>query len=131
MRASDAVVEADMTTTTHARVPDRSVLAWTGAIAAVWLVAAILRPGTTLHLGPFLLPLVPAILGSDSAHPVRFTLIGFVVGAASIALLSVSGNLDGPALEPFTDAIDESIALLVFGGAVGLIVSALAGRRTR
>lgn len=97
----------------------------------MWLVAALLRPDTTLHLGPLLLPLVPAILGTSTARPVRLTLIGIGTGAAMIALLSITGNLNGPALEPFTDALTESIALLATGGAVGLIVSALAGRRAR
>ncbi len=124
-------VHSHMTTATHTRVLDRSVVAWTGGIAAVWLLAAFLRSDTTLHLGPLLLPLVPAILGRDADHAVRLTLVGIGIGAAVIVLLSVTGNLNGPALEPFTEALTESVVLLAVGGAISLIISTSAGRRSR
>jgi hypothetical protein len=119
-----------MTTTTHQRVPSTPVLAWTAGIAAVWLTAAFLRADTTLHLGPLLLPLVPAILGRDAEHPIRLTMIGVGAGAATIVVLFASGNLDGPALEPFNRALTESLVLLGVGSVVGLIIAALSGRRS-
>jgi hypothetical protein len=120
-----------MTTTTHERVPDLSVLVWTGGIAAVWIITAFLRSDTTLHLGPLFLPLVPAILGRDTEHPIRLTLLGIGAGIAAIIMLFVTGNLDGPALEFFPDALTESIVLLAAGGATGLVVAASARQRTR
>jgi len=119
-----------MTTTTHQRVPSRSILAWTAGIAAAWLIAAFLRADTTVHLGPLLLPLVPALLGRDTEHPIRLTTIGIGAGAAAIVVLFASGNLDGPALEPFNGALTESLALLGVGSVIGLMIAALAGRRS-
>jgi len=113
-----------MSTTTHERVPDASVLAWTGGIAAVWLIAAFLRSGTTLHLGPLLLPLIPAILGRDTEHPIRLTLIGIFTAIVAIVVLLVTGNLNGPSLGAFPDALTESIAFLAIGSVIGLIISA-------
>jgi hypothetical protein len=120
-----------MTTTTHERVPASSVLAWTAGIAAVWLIAAFLRSGTTLHLGPLLLPLVPAVLGRDTQYPIHLTIAGIAAGIVSIIVLFATGNLSGPALEPFPNAVTESIVLLGVGSIVGLIVAASVGRRTR
>ena len=120
-----------MSTTTHERVPDRSILAWTGGITAVWLIAAFLRSGTTLHLGPLLLPLIPAILGRDTEHPIRLTLIGIIAATLAIVVLFVTGNLDGPSLSAFPDALTESIVFLAMGSVIGLIISASAQRRSR
>lgn len=113
-----------MSTTTHGRVPDGSILAWTAGIAAIWLIAAFLRPGTTLHLGPLLLPLIPAILGRDAEHPIRLTLIGIATAVAAIAVLFSTGNLNGPSLGAFPDALTESIVFLAIAGVTGLIISA-------
>ena len=94
------------------------------------MIAAFLRSDTTLHLGPLLLPLVPAILGRDAEHPIRLTMIGIGAGAAAIVVLFISGNLDGPALEPFPSALTESLVLLGAGSVIGLIIAALSGRRS-
>ena len=118
-----------MTTTTHERVPVNSILTWTIGIASVWLITAFIRTDTTMHLGPLLLPIVPAILGKDTDHPIRFTLVGVAIGAAVIAVLYLTGNLNGPALSPFSDALTESVAMLAVGGIAGLGVSALVRRR--
>jgi hypothetical protein len=119
-----------MSTTTHERVLDGSVLAWTGGIAAIWLIAAFLRPGTTLHLGPLLLPLIPAILGRDTEHPMRLTLIGIAAAILAIVILSATGNLSGPSLGAFPDALTESIAFLAIGSVIGLIISSTSRGRT-
>lgn len=120
-----------MTTTTHQRVLDASVLAWTAGIAVIWLIAAFLRSDTTLHLGPLLLPLVPAILGRDAKHPIRLTVIGIAAGMVAVVVLFTSGHLSGPSLEPFPDAVTESVVLLAVGGVISLLVAASAGRRSR
>jgi hypothetical protein len=95
------------------------------------MIAAFLRPGTTLHLGPLLLPLIPAILGRDAQHPIRLTLIGIGAGIAAIVLLYAAGNLDGPSLSAFPDALTESIALLAVGGTIGLVIAASGRQRSR
>jgi hypothetical protein len=125
------LVHSSMSTTTHERAQDVSILAWTGGIAGVWLIAAFLRSGTTLHLGPLLLPLIPAILGRDTEHPIRLTMIGILAGAVAIIVLSVSGNLSGPSLGAFPDALTESIVFLAIGGVVGLIIAASARKGSK
>jgi len=114
-----------MTATTHQRVPDISILTWTVGIASVWLIAAVIRTDTTMHLGPLLLPLVPAVLGRDTDHPLMLTLVGVATGAAVITILYLTGNLNGPALSPFSGALTESVALLTAGGIAGLGITAL------
>lgn len=110
------------TATTHERASDISILAWTGAIASIWLMTAVFRPDTTLHLGPILVPLVPALLGREAERPVRLVLIGTLLGAGVLVMLMITGNLNGPALNPFPDAIAESVILLGVGGLTGLIL---------
>lgn len=126
-----AAVDGIVTTTTHERAPELSVLAWTGGIAAVWIIAAFLRSDTTLHLGPLLLPVAPAVLGRDTEHPIRLTLLGVGAGIVAIVLLFATGNLNGPTLEPFPDALTESVLLLGVGAAIGLIVAASARQHSR
>lgn len=117
-----------MTTITTTTNPLRSVMGWTAAIAAVWIVAAALRPETTLHLGPILLPLIPAFLlrGQDKAY--AGVLGGAALAAGVLVILLLSGNLNGPALEPFTSVIAESALLLVGSTAAGLGIVWLADR---
>ena len=117
-----------MTTITTTTSSLRSVMGWTAAIATVWIVAAALRPETTLHLGPILLPLIPAFLlrGQDNAY--TGVLGGAALGAGVLVILLLSGNLDGPAIEPFTTVIAESALLLVGSTAVGLGIVWLADR---
>lgn len=116
------------TRTAHNRVTIASVGVWTAGIALVWIVAAFLRSDTTLHLGPLLIPLIPAFLGRDSDHPRRAVLLGIVIGALVVTTLALTGNLDGPALSPFPNALTESIALLAVGSAVGMVYAASARR---
>jgi hypothetical protein len=117
-----------MTTTITPSTSLRSALGWTAVIAAVWIIAAVLRPETTLHLGPLLLPLIPAFLLRGHASAYAGVLGGAAIGAAVLVVLLLSGNLDGPALEPFTSVIAESVALLVVATAGGLGVVWLGDR---
>jgi hypothetical protein len=114
-----------MTTTTHQRVPDTSILTWTMGIAFVWLIAAFVRSDTTMHLGPLLLPMVPAVLGRYADHTIGITVVGVAMGAVVVTLLHLTGNLSGPALSPFSSALTESISLLAVGGVAGLATAAL------
>lgn len=117
-----------MTTTTAPTSSLRSVLGWTAAIGLVWIVAAALRPETTLHLGPLLLPLMPAFLlrGQDGAR--GGVLGGTATGATVLVILFLSGNLDGPALEPFTDVLVESVVFLAAATAAGFAIVWLGDR---
>jgi hypothetical protein len=117
-----------MTTTIAPSTSLRPALGWTAAIAAVWIVAAALRPETTLHLGPLLLPLIPAFLlrGQEGAY--AGVLGGAALGAGVLVVLLLSGNLDGPALEPFTSVITESVVFLAAATAAGLGIVWLADR---
>ena len=106
----------------------RSVMGWTAAIAVVWMVAAALRPETTLHLGPLLLPLIPAFLLRGQDHAFAGVVGGTAIGAGVLAFLLVTGNLDGPALEPFTNVIAESVVFLAAASAAAFGVVWLADR---
>ena len=106
----------------------RSVLGWTAAIAVVWIVAAMLRPETTLHLGPILLPLIPAFLLRGQDRAFVGVVGGTVIGTGVLAILLITGNLDGPALEPFTNVITESVVFLAVAAAAGFGIVWLADR---
>jgi hypothetical protein len=109
-----------MTTTTAPPNPLRSVMGWTAAIAVVWIAAAALRPETTLHLGPILLPLMPAFLLRNDGNGYLGILGGTAIGVAVLVGLQISGNLDGSALEPFTSVLAESLVLLAAAAAFGV-----------
>jgi hypothetical protein len=94
----------------------------------VWIVAAALRPETTLHLGPILLPLVPAFLLRGQNKAYVGVVGGAAIGAGVIAILLLSGNLDGPALEPFTNVLAESVVLLAAASGAGFGVVRFADR---
>ena len=98
-------------------------MVWTAGVAIVWIAAAILRPETTLHLGPIFLPLIPAFLLRGTPDSLKGVLAGVTIGAVTIAVLTLTGNMDGPPLEPFTDPLTESIAFLAGAGIIGLIVA--------
>jgi hypothetical protein len=117
-----------MTTITTPTNSLRSVMGWTGAIAAVWIVAAALRPETTLHLGPILLPLISAFLLRGQEKAYVGVLGGAAIGVGVLAVLQLSGNLDGPALEPFTNVVTESAVFLAASTAASLGIVWLANR---
>jgi hypothetical protein len=108
------------THTTQEQTSDTTTLFWTAAIAVLWLVVAFVRPGTTLHLGPLLVPIVPAIVARGTDHAVRSTVVGIALAAAVLVVLAASGHLDGPALGPFPDALAESLVFLGIGSIAGL-----------
>ena len=103
-------------------------MGWTAAIAVVWMIAAVLRPETTLHLGPILLPLMPAFLLRGQDHAFAGVVGGTAIGAGVLAILLLSGNLDGPALEPFTNVITESVVFLAVASTAGFGIVWLADR---
>lgn len=104
-------------------------MVWTVGVAIIWLTAALLRPETTLHLGPIFLPLLPAILLRGTDDAMKGVLVGVMIGAATIAAVTLTGNMNGPALEPFTDPLTESVAFLTGSAMIALVV-ARTGQRT-
>jgi len=117
-----------MTTITTPANSLRSVLGWTAAIGAVWIAAAALRPETTLHLGPLILPLLPAFLLRGQTRANVGVLGGALLGLGVLAVLALSGNLDGPPIEPFTNVLVESVILLAAATAAGLAIVWIADR---
>lgn len=117
-----------MTTTITPTNSLRSAIGWSATIGAVWVIAAMLRPETTLHLGPILVPLIPAFLLRGQSSAYAGVLAGTAIGVGVIAILLVSGNLDGPALEPFTNVLTESVVFLVGATAAGFGVVRFADR---
>jgi hypothetical protein len=116
-----------MTTTQSPTSSLASVTVWTAGVAIVWIVAAILRPETTLHLGPIFLPLIPAFLLRGTPDALKGVLTGVAIGAVTIAVLTLTGNMSGPPLEPFQDPLTESIVFLAGSAIVGLLVARIGG----
>lgn len=88
-------------------------------LTVVWVVAALLRTETTFHLGPIILPLIPLLIAPKGSRT-RAIGVAAGVGAGVIALLSVTGNLSGPAFEPFSSAVAESVLTLIGSGILAL-----------
>jgi hypothetical protein len=88
-------------------------------LAGVWILAAVLRSETTFHLGPVILPIIP-LLNTPKENRMKAVSVAVGVGAAVIAILSVTGNLSGPAFEPFPSALAESVFMLVGTGILAL-----------
>ncbi|VAW03743.1 hypothetical protein MNBD_ACTINO01-574 [hydrothermal vent metagenome] len=104
-------------------------MTWTAGIAVVWLIVGVLRPETTLHLGPIFLPLLPAFLLRGRQDALNGVLAGVAMASLTIVVLTITGNMDGPAVAPFSDPLTESIAVLAGAAILGLIVSRT-GQRT-
>jgi hypothetical protein len=114
------------TSTTQERTPYATTMLWTAAVAALWLIVAFVRPDTTLHLGPLLVPLIPAILSRGTDHAIRSTLAGIAMAGIALVILAASGNLSGPALGPFPDALTESLVFLAIGSVGALMYAKFA-----
>jgi hypothetical protein len=108
-----------MTTSTMGAPAQRQTYLAIAGLAGVWLLAALLRTDTTFHLGPIILPLIPLLIAPKGS---RTKAIGVAVGvgAGVIALLSLTGNLSGPAFEPFSSAMAESVLTLIGSGILAL-----------
>lgn len=97
-------------------------------LATVWIAAAALRPETTLHLGPVLLPIVPLIASDRTTNVLPAVIFGVVVGTVVLAILGDLNMLDGPALEPFNSVVAESVFALLGAGVVGALLARLTRR---
>jgi hypothetical protein len=107
-------------------------LLYSGSLAVVWLIAAVLRPEVTYHLAPVLvagsLP-IALVLDRDHVPKTRALVLaaglGFAVAVATTALLAGAGWLEGPTLGPFKTAAGESLAGAAFGAVTGLLTAIL------
>ncbi|MGI9642776.1 MAG: hypothetical protein ACR2N9_08335 [Acidimicrobiia bacterium] len=115
-------------TTERASVTFRSTMLWVGGVAALWLAVALARSGTTLHLGPLLVPVIPLVVAPKEDFALRATALAAVMGLGVIGMLWATGNLNGPALDPFPSALAESVVFLVAGIAIGAMGIAIARR---
>ncbi|MGI9528742.1 MAG: hypothetical protein ACR2NG_03450 [Acidimicrobiia bacterium] len=114
------------TTTEQASITLRSTLLWAVSVAALWLTVALVRSGTTLHLGPLLVPLIPLVVARTEGFALRATALASAIGLGVVSVLWATGNLNGPALDPLPSALAESLAFLLAGtviGVVGIVVS--------
>ena len=108
-----------MTTRTIGAPAERQTYLVTVAIAAVWILAALLRTETTFHLGPAILPIIPLLVAPKDSR-VKAVSVALGIGTGVIALLSFTGNLSGPSFEPFPSAVAESVFTLVGSGILAL-----------
>ena len=114
---------------TQSKNADRQAVMIIGMLAFVWVAAAALRPDTTFHLGPLLLPIAPLLVADHASDRRLPVLLGVVTGAAVIGLLAAVGLLDGPALASFDSATAESVVVLLVAGALGLLLAFVTDRR--
>jgi len=112
-------VGTGMTTRTIGASTERQTYLVIAGIAAVWIVAALLRPEPTFHLGPIILPLIPLFVAPKSAR-MKAVGVAIGIGAGVVVILSLTGNLSGPAFEPFPSALAESVLTLVGAGLLAL-----------
>jgi hypothetical protein len=110
--------------------------AWGVGFAALWLAVAALRPDSTFHLAPLLVAGVPPLTmafddssGATSRSVTVAAAIGVGLALLATVILAVVGRLDGAALEPFGNAVAESVVAAIVGGAAGWIIGLVRVRR--
>ena len=115
-----------MTTQTIARPDVRRVLVWSVALAALWVVVALIRPTSTFHLAPFLIAAAPPILFSldggsmaDRTSALRLAAGGMALALAATIVVAVVGAMQGPAFEGFSGPLVEAVVFAAIGTVVG------------
>lgn len=125
-------MEMDVPHTNRRAVPGSPGVVVAIALAVLWVVLGVARPGITYHLAPLLVAAVPSFPAGEAhtAMPaVARGLLGLALsGSASVALVWL-GALNGPALDPFTSATQESLVLAVVGAVSGFVVALLTAHR--
>lgn len=115
--------------TTHATVHPvlRRALVWSVALAALWVVVALIRPTSTFHLAPFLIAAAPLVLfmldgnkRADWAVVLRLAAIGITLALTAMFVVSILGAMQGPSFEGFSDPLAEAAVFTVAGAAVGV-----------
>lgn len=91
------------------------------AVAALWVVLAVLRPEVTYHLGPALVVWAGPCLAGRSESRALLATGGSAVFALTVALLLSSTNvLRGPAIVG-ADALGEAIIVTVSAAAIAVL----------
>jgi hypothetical protein len=113
-----------MTVTDNSAANSLRALLYTIGFAVLWFGLAAIKPTTTYHLAPIIMPLVPAgVLLSSPISRRSATALPLVAGGLSLAttaLMSSFGYLAGPSLLPSGGAALESVVFTVVASALGL-----------
>jgi hypothetical protein len=96
------------------------------------MIAAAIRPEVTYHLAPLLVAGAPPVaMTLDRAQvPLSRVLVpaagvGLALATIVAALLTTVGWLNGPAVEPFSNVLAETIAGAGLGAARGMLMAAV------
>jgi len=99
---------------------------WGGLLAVLWVGVAILRPGTTFHLAPFLVAAAPPVLLTMEGGPAIDRRSVLVVGAISAGLavgtaliVAAFGAMEGPSFEVFPTPMVEALVFMAVGAVLG------------
>jgi len=105
----------------------RSAVSAAAGLAAVWAVAAAIRPTSTYHLAPILIAGIAPILARRPGKRTSFLAAGAVVGvviAIGAALgLAAFDLLRGPSLLSYGGALTEAVIFALLGAGGGLLVA--------
>ena len=112
---------------TSARPDLHRALVWSGALAGLWVVVALIRPTSTFHLAPFLIAAAPPVLFTlDGDRRAEWpTVLRLAAGGTALALaatfaVSILGAMQGPPFEGFSGPLVEAVIFTAFGTAVGI-----------
>ncbi|MEA2024658.1 MAG: hypothetical protein U9N79_10290 [Actinomycetota bacterium] len=127
MNLRPATVDIEMTTHPVVRTDTRRPLMWGALLAVLWVAVAILRPGTTFHLAPFLIAAAPpALVALDDGATADMAVVvraGAIAGALSLVtamLLLAIGAMNGPAFEMFPGPVVEAVVFTAVGAIGGI-----------
>jgi len=105
----------------------RRALVWSGGLAGLWVVVALIRPTSTFHLAPFLIAAAPTVLftldGNRRAEwPTvsRLATGGMALALAAAFAVSVLGAMQGPPFESFSGPLVEAVVFAAVGTGVGI-----------
>lgn len=101
-----------------------STIAFAGLLAAVWAVAAAIRPTSTFHLAPILITLAVPYLAAgstrgSSAWNVSIAVAALVSLGATI-VLAMADWLAGPSLLPFGGGATEALVFTIVSALVAV-----------
>lgn len=97
-------------------------------LAAVWVVAALVRPTSTYHLAPILVagaaPFVAVSSGVPRRQATWLAAVGLALAVIVAGGLALANALDGPSLLPVGGAVFESVVFAVVGAVAGAAYAA-------
>jgi len=101
-------------------------------LAALWLVVAFLRSGTTFHLAPILvaaaLPVAVAYDSRDQTSTQQLVLAtvgGLAIALVATLILTLADEMTGPSLLPFGGAVTEAVVFFLIGAIGGFVIATL------